>query len=172
MVAKVLACVLGLTVVACAPHATKEQEKIVGQGVFEEADTNKDSSITPREWDHYSFHLFLDIDKDTDGWLSPDELERSFNTFDQNGDGRVDTLEAPFLAGAADTDGDRFVSRAEFEAFDWARYKVDANNDAKISAAEFRRARRELFNETDFDRNGRLEPVEFDDSARIILFRF
>lgn len=172
MASKVVACVLGLTVVACAPHAAKEHEQKVGQGVFESVDINKDSIITPREWDHHSFHLFLDIDKDIDGRLSPDELDKSFTTLDQNGDGRIDTLEAPFLAGAADANGDHFVNRAEFEAFDWAKYKVDANNDGKVSAEEFRRARRELFNESDFDRDGRIEPVELDDSARIILFRF
>jgi len=172
MASKVLACVFSSAVVACAPHAAKEQEQRVGRGVFESVDVNKDSIITPREWDHHSFHLFLDIDKNIDGRLSSDELDKSFSTLDQNGDGLVDTLEAPFLAGAADTDGDRFVSRAEFNAFDWAKYQVDANKDGKISAAEFRRARRELFNKSDVDRDGRLEPIELDESARIILFRF
>ena len=128
--------------------------------------------ITLAEWDMRSEQLFAALDANGDGRLDLRELEAGFDSFDQNNSGTIDVREAPVLVGQADADGDNLVDPEEFRAFDWSTFKGDVNNDGVVSAKEFQQPRRELFYESDLDRDDRLKRYEFDESKRIILFRW
>ena len=159
-----------LGLVAC--NTSNNSQKAKSDRLFDMADRNHDSVITLSEWDAQSQQLFATLDTSGDGLLDTQELESGFNSFDRNGSGTLDVREAPVMVAQADANGDNLVTSEEFQSFRWSKFKGDFDNDGLVSLKEFRQPRRELFYQSDLDRDNRLKRYEFDDSKRIILFRW
>ena len=139
---------------------------------FDGADANHDGAVSLQEWDGSSARIFDGIDTDKDGQGSPEELSQAFDTFDYNHDGVIDGREAPIIISLGDADGDGLVGPEEFKSIDWTRETIDSNRDGAVSRREFRDARRRIYTQADRDRDRSLSLQEFDDAARITLFRF
>ena len=160
---------LGSATVSMAPAALAQDAGATG---FDEVDANHDGVINLEEWDQFSSRLFDGIDKDGDGEGSPEELGQAFETFDYNQDGVIDGDEAPLIIILGDDDGDGRVSRDEFDSLDWTRDSIDANRDGRVSREEFGNARREVYDQADFDRSTTLGRSEYDGAPSLTLFRF
>ncbi len=143
-----------------------------GATAFDGADANHDGAVTLEEWDGMSARIFDGVDTDKDGQGSAEELSQAFDSFDYNHDGVIDGREAPIIITLGDADGDRLVGPEEFRSIDWTRETIDSNRDGAVSRREFRDARRRIYTQADRDRDRSLSLQEFDDAARITLFRF
>jgi Ca2+-binding EF-hand superfamily protein len=154
---------------ATGPIAFAQDTEATG---FDEVDANHDGVINLEEWDQFSSRLFDGIDKDGDGEGSPEELGQAFETFDYNKDGVIDGDEAPLIIILGDDDGDGRVSRDEFDSLDWTRDSIDANKDGRVSREEFKNARREVYDQADFDRSTTLGRSEYNAAPSLTLFRF
>jgi Ca2+-binding EF-hand superfamily protein len=154
---------------AVRPIAFAQDTEATG---FDEVDANHDGVINLEEWDQFSSRLFDGIDKDGDGEGSPEELGQAFETFDYNKDGVIDGDEAPLVIILGDDDGDGRVSRDEFDSLDWTRDSIDANRDGRVSREEFKNARREVYDQADFDRSTTLGRSEYNGAPSLTLFRF
>lgn len=170
--AAALAACLLMSLNACSTSNAGSAAKADAPRLFDLADQDRDKVITLTEWDTRSEQVFATLDANGDGRLDLQELAAGFDSFDQNNSGTIDVREAPILVGQADADGDNLVSSEEFQAFEWSNFKGDYDDDGVISPREFGRPRRELFYESDLDRDARLKRYEFDESKRIILFRW
>ena len=121
------AAVIGLTA-AAAPASAKR-----GMRMFNQADTNKDGTVTKAEFDAARGALFARMDANGDGVIETSELrawiralparirDARFKSLDTNGDGKISA--------------DEYVSRRK-SMFD----KIDANNDSSVDKAEFDKA--------------------------------
>jgi len=163
------ALVIGCAMVCVAPKAFAQNAEA---SRFDQVDTNRDGVINQEEWDQFSSQLFDGIDKDGDGEGSPEELGQAFETFDYNKDGVIDGDESPLIIILGDDDGDGRVSRDEFDSLDWTRDSIDANRDGRVSREEFGNARREVYDQADFDRSTTLGRSEYDGAPSLTLFRF
>ena len=143
-----------------------------GATAFDGADTNSDGAVTIEEWDGSSARIFDAVDTDKDGQGRAEELSQAFETFDYNHDGVIDGRESPIIITMGDTDGDGLVGPEEFKSIDWTRETIDSDGDGAVSRREFRDARRGIYTHADRDRDRSLSLQEFDDAARITLFRF
>ena len=168
----VLVCPWLLSLAACGAMKDGRQSEADAQRLFDIADADRDEAISLQEWDAQSDVVFSALDSSGDARLDPQELKAGFDVLDQDDSGQIDVREAPVLVGQADADGDNLVSIEEFQTFDWSFFKGDFDNDGLVSPKEFRRPRREVFSKADLDRDDRLKRFEFDDSARIIPFRW
>jgi len=164
-----LALLIGSATVSMGPTALAQDAGATG---FDEVDTNHDGVINLEEWDQFSSRLFDGIDKDADGEGSPEELGQAFETFDYNKDGVIDGDEAPLIIILGDDDGDGRVSPAEFDSINWTRDSIDANRDGRVSREEFGKARREVYDQADFDRSTTLGRSEYNGAPSLTLFRF
>ena len=163
------ALVVSLAGFAIGPSALAED---AGPSAFDAADANDDGLIDPEEWAAFSSGLFDRIDRDGDGKASAAELDEAFETFDYNQDGVIEGREAPLVIILGDTDDDGRVSREEFDAIDWRRDQIDADGDGYVSREEFAKARREIYDQADFDRSTTLGRSEYDAAPSFTLFRF
>ena len=154
---------------AAGPIAFGQDTEATG---FDEVDANHDGVINLEEWDQFSSRLFDGIDKDGDGEGSPEELGQAFETFDYNKDGVIDGDESPLVIILGDDDGDGRVSPDEYDAIDWTRDSIDANRDGRVSREEFKNARREVYDQADFDRSTTLGRSEYNGAPGLTLFRF
>ena len=164
-------CTLMALLIASAAGPTALAQDAGATG-FDQVDANHDGVIDLEEWDQFSSQLFDGIDKDGDGEGSPEELGQAFETFDYNRDGAIDGDEAPLIIILGDADGDGRVSRDEFDSIDWKRNSIDANGDGGISREEFGKARREIYDQADFDRSTTLGRSEYNAAPGLTLFRF
>jgi Ca2+-binding EF-hand superfamily protein len=171
-IAAALSAILLTSPTACSTTNGESVAEAGAPRLFDMADRDRDKVITLTEWDTRSEQVFETLDANGDGRLDTQELESGFDSFDQNNSGTIDVREAPVLVSQADVDGDNVIGSDEFQTFDWSKFKGDVNDDGLVSPKEFRRPRRELFYESDLDRNDRLNRYEFDDSARVILFQW
>lgn len=139
---------------------------------FDRADANRDGVIDSAEWAQFSSGLFDRIDRNGDGAADAAELDRAFDTFDYNRDGTIDGREAPLVVILGDADGDGRVGRDEFEAIDWGRRSIDSDGDGLVSRKEFANARRQIYDQADFDRSTTLGRSEYNAAPNLTLFRF
>jgi hypothetical protein len=139
---------------------------------FERADANDDGVIDSDEWAQFTSGLFEAIDRDGDGAASAAELGTAFEAFDYNRDGVIEGSEAPLVIILGDADDDGRVDREEFAAIDWTRASIDADGDGLISRKEFSHARRQIYDQADFDRSTTLGRPEYEAAPSLTLFRF
>ena len=165
-----LCTLLALLIGSAAGPAALAQD--AGATGFDEVDANHDGVINLEEWDKFSSRLFDGIDKDGDGEGSPEELGQAFETFDYNQDGVIDGDEAPLIIILGDDDGDGRVSPDEYNSIDWTRDSIDANRDGRVSREEFGNARREVYDQADFDRSTTLGRSEYNGAPSLTMFRF
>lgn len=143
-----------------------------GTSTFDATDANHDGVIDPEEWARFSSGLFDRIDRDGDGKASAAELGEAYETFDYDRDGVIEGHEAPLVIILGDADDDGRVGRDEFEAIDWSRDSIDADGDGSVSRKEFTKARREIYDQADFDRSTTLGRSEYNAAPSLTLFRF
>ena len=167
-----LTVVLLTSLAACSTTNGGSDAKADAPRLFDMADRDRDKVITLSEWDARSEEVFGALDANGDGGLDTRELAAGFDSLDQNNSGTIDVREAPVLVSQADSDGDNLVSSEEFQAFNWSIFKGDFNDNGVVSAKEFQQPRRELFYQSDLDRDDSLKRYEFDESKRIILFQW
>ena len=139
---------------------------------FERADANGDGVIDSDEWVQFGSRLFKKIDRDGDGAADAAELGAAFEAFDYNRDGVIDGSEAPLVIILGDVDGDGRVGREEFGAIDWRRDSIDADGDGLVTRKEFAHARRQIYDQADFDRSTTLGRSEYEAAPNLTLFRF
>ncbi|HET6881135.1 MAG TPA: hypothetical protein VFI31_13325 [Pirellulales bacterium] len=141
--------------------------------LFEKLDADGDAELTQQEtWSvfcHDTIAMFLDYDRDQDGYLTADEVRaigwgrylarRTVPVFDDDGDGKLSFREF------------RLTTFAN-QASDWWQLK-DLDQDGRLSWQEFYREKPPLliaqsrfyFDRFDRDKDGLLSPVEFASEA-------
>ena len=148
-----LALTSGIALAAGQPHGmgdhpagdiTRAQAVEMADQHFTRMDTNKDGKLdrTDREAMHAKMaaEMFDRADANHDNMISREEWTAGAAHMAQmrdQGGGMAGRPMMRHMAMMADADGDRAISRQEFEARALAHFdKADANKDGKISAAE------------------------------------
>lgn len=81
---------------ACASGRSSTSGGSGGSGALT-ADADGDDAISRAEFDQAVNPVWNEIDGDNDGMLTQAEMARAFENYDTNGDGQLDTSEAPDL---------------------------------------------------------------------------
>lgn len=105
---------------------------------FDGADTNGDGQITADEFSQNQAKRFKSLDVDGDGFLTPADRARAgaARLAGRRGQGAAAPNGGELLA-RLDTDGDKKVSQAEFNAATQARFtQADTDHNAVVSLAE------------------------------------
>ncbi|MCB2050060.1 MAG: EF-hand domain-containing protein [Novosphingobium sp.] len=133
--------------------ATEHADKM-----FSRMDVNGDGKIDAADRDARVTERFDAIDTDGNGSISREEFAAGHQGMkghrmgrsddgdhDRKGHGRKGGHRGMAMMGAADTNGDGAVSKAEFEAAHLARFeKMDTNKDGTVSSDERQAARQDM----------------------------
>src|SRR4051794_37434924 len=128
-------------------------------GWFQQADTNHDGSLYLAEVRQDAQRFFLTLDRNQDGEIDPEEVERYENVVapeiridsgwgapaaddESSGGGRLGVLSIPEPVAAADANLDRGISAHEFQTAAEKRFALlDLNHDGRLTLAELQAAR-------------------------------
>jgi Ca2+-binding EF-hand superfamily protein len=160
-----------LLLAACAPADSRTNAALPPpSAAFDRVDTDADGAVQAEEWNAAGSKVFVSLDTDRGGSLSPAELDAGFDSLDLNRDGVLDAGEADIPS--LDTDGDGVVSRAEWRG-DIIQQNLDIDSDGSVSRAEFEAHQRQTFATEDRNGNGRIDRIDLaPDAKRFTLFRF
>ncbi len=142
---------LGLTGLALAgPLAAKERHGERAAARFETLDANSDGFVTAEEMEAIRLSRFTKQDTDGDGFLSLEELQaRPMKQFGRGGhqpDPEEMTDRSQRMLRYLDENGDGKVAFDEMPSHDAGRMiaRFDADEDGKVSKAEFDAARKQF----------------------------
>jgi Ca2+-binding EF-hand superfamily protein len=109
------------------------------------------------EWNAVGEQVFVSLDADNGGSISPAELADGYDSLDLNRDGVIvrGEVDAPSL----DTNSDGVISREEWRST-ILREKMDTDQDGKISRAEYEAYRSATFAGQDRDGNRWIDQAE------------
>ena len=126
--------------------------------VLRAADANGDNSITRAEVDSLQAEMFAWMDRNSDGYL--DEADQS------PVHARMRAIRAEERAErAGDGEGRRWGRRGGGSEGGPRHMRADADEDGRISRAEFLERENRLFNRLDSDEDGVVTPAELDASV-------
>lgn len=126
---------------------------------FQQADSNRDGSLLVDEVRKDAERFFVTLDRNHDGEIDPDEVERYENVVapeiridsgwgapaaddESSGGGRLGVLSIPEPVAAADANLDRGISAQEFQTAAEKRFGLlDLNHDGRLTLAELQAAR-------------------------------
>lgn len=145
----VAATTLSLAALAQAPEAgTPELQERRGGGMLQRLDTDGDGLVSLQEFEAAGAARFATLDADGDGRISAEEFaagrrgparaaaDQASGPRDEHRAARMQQFREQRFA-SMDTDGDGYISRAEFDAPRAARFSaLDANGDGVIDADE------------------------------------
>lgn len=117
---------------ACEPmHHGRYDEKFLM-----EMDSNKDGSVSKKEFDAFHNKHFKEMDSNKDGKLTPEEMQAAHGHMHEHGD-----LHMGKRFEAADTDHDGSLTREEAKDMPMlTKYfdEIDANKDGKVTQEEMK----------------------------------